>query len=142
MALALAAAAGWGLPQWTGPAGDGALAPAAAASSPPAPSATASQAVPAASTASAAAAQAAPPAARYPIVAASGRDPNEALQQALARVKSQQPPPPVPGIAQAKSLPEAFAAMQAAQREQDAAREREQHQASGAGLNPFAPAAK
>jgi hypothetical protein len=65
-------------------------------------------------------------------------DPHARFMEAVRAARERPQPPPPAGIATAKSLPEAFAAMQAAQREA----ERANPPPGTAALNPFAAAAK
>ena len=65
-------------------------------------------------------------------------DPHTQFMQAVKAAREKPLPPPPPAIAKAKSFPEAFAAMQAAQREAEA----KNPPPGTAALNPFAPATK
>jgi len=70
--------------------------------------------------------------------AAANADPHALFMQAVKEARERPQPPPPPAIAKAKTFPEAFAAMQAAQREAD----KNNSPPGTAALNPFAPAAK
>lgn len=84
------------------------------------------------------AAQAAGPAPLSAASAAANADPHTLFMEAVKAARERPPPAPPPAIAKAKTLPEAFAAMQAAQREAD----KNNPPPGTAALNPFAPAAK
>ena len=65
---------------------------------------------------------------------AAAQDPHALFMEAVKTARERPQPPPPPAIAQAKSFPEAFAAMQAAQREA----ERTNPPPGTAAVNPFA----
>lgn len=108
------------------------------ASEPPAPAAATANA-PAVQSAAPVAGNGPPAAEDAPPVAATAQpqDPHTQFMQAVKAAREKPLPAPVPAIARARSLPEAFEAMRAAQREADRA-----PPPGSATLNPFAAAAK
>ena len=72
-----------------------------------------------------------------PVSGSPTADPHTQFMAAVKAARERPQPPPPPAIARAKSFPEAFEAMLAAQREAQSAAP-----AGGAALNPFAPVVK